>query len=131
MNQKIERIKNHLVENKKVYIAGAVGVVIGGVIVFVLVRKAYGVPGISQKAIGIWNKQIATLITIDAPGNSGNVIQDLTTGTIYPSQNAAVKALGLNPTRLSEQLNGTAKHVSGRVFKKLIDGGASHELHAI
>jgi hypothetical protein len=107
-----------------------VGIVIGGTAVYLL-KNGSPAPKISQRAIGIWNTQVATLITIDAPGNSGNVIQDLSTGIIYPSQNAAAKALGINPSNLSSHLKGKNPDVAGHVFKKLIDGATSHELHTV
>jgi hypothetical protein len=134
MNAKLEKIKQHLVENKRVYIAAGVGmvvgIVIGGVTVYLL-KNGNAVPQISQKAIGIWNTQVATLITIDAPGNSGNVIQDLSTGIIYPSQNAAAKALDIDKANISKHLSGIFPNAEGHIFKKIIDGGASHELHTL
>jgi len=133
MRVNLEIIKNHIRENRKVYIAAVGGLVVGVVlgVSVVLLKNTSGGSVISQKAIGIWNTQIATLITIDAPGNSGNVIQDLSTGIVYPSQNSAAKALGINPSNLSSHLNGKNPDVAGHIFKKIIDGGSSHELHAL
>lgn len=135
MNEKIERIKKHLHNNYKVYIAATAGVVVGIVTVLVIlaIKSETGSdsPEIAQKAFGIWNTQVATLITIDAPGNSGNVIQDLTTGIIYPSQNAAAEALGINKATISKVVLGKIPEVNGHAFKKIIDGGTSHELHAV
>jgi len=134
MNEKMERVKKHLYENRKVYIAATTGLVVGiviGAVAVVVLKKTDLTPKISQKAIGIWNTQIATLITIDAPGNSGNVIQDLSTGIVYPSQNAVAKALGISAANLSQHLNGKYTNADGHIFKKIIDGATSHELHAI
>lgn len=88
-------------------------------------------PQINQKAVALFNSKInqtAVQVTIDAPGNSGNVIKDLTTGAIYPSQNAAAKALGTKPSNISNQLLGKTPHVNGHTFEKLIDGGTKHAL---
>jgi len=133
MNERLEKVKQHFVDHRELYIGIGVGVAVGvvGVSIFELVD---GKNIISQKAIAIWKStitQIATQIYIKAPGNSGNVIQDLATGIVYPSQNAAAKALGISPTNISTQLNGKFPEADGHIFKKLIDGGASHELQAL
>jgi len=133
MNERLEKVKQHFVDHRELYIGIGVGiaVTVAGVSIFELVD---GKNIISQKAIAIWKStitQIATQIYIKAPGNSGNVIQDLTTGTIYPSQNAAAKALDIGQSSISKQLAGTLSKVDGHVFKKLIDGAISHELHTV
>ena len=138
MNEKLQRIKSHIQNNWKIYTAATVGVVVGVVTVLVIIaiksQNEDDSPEIAQTAIGFWKPQItqvATLITIDAPGNSGNVIQDLTTGIIYPSQNSAAEALGVDQGNISRQLAGKLPEVNGHIFKKIIDGSVSHELHAL
>lgn len=64
-------------------------------------------------------------------GNSGNIIKDVTTGTIYPSQNAAAKALGIRADSISKHLSGKNSDAAGHVFEKLIDGGAPHILQTV
>ena len=125
------KLKNHIVDYKEIYITCAITAVVTAGITTLAVFKVKSNSVLSQKAVALWNStinQTAVQITIDAPGNSGNIIKDLTTGTIYPSQNAASKALGVNPTNLSMHLRGKNSDVAGHVFEKLIDGGAAHAL---
>lgn len=132
MKEKIESVKNHFRKNRKVYIAAGIGVTVGFVGTSLYIKSAH--PGLIQTAIAFWKSeitQVATYITIDAPGNSGNVIQDLRTGTIYPSQNAAAKALGVNRGSISTHLNGKSPTADGHTFTKLIDGKNSHKLQTV
>jgi len=133
MNERLEKVKQHFVDHRELYIGIGVGiaVTVAGVSIFELVD---GKNIISQKAIAVWKStitQIATQIYIKAPGNSGNVIQDLATGIVYPSQNAAAEALGISKYNVSKHLNGKLPNAEGRIFKKLIDGATSHELHTV
>lgn len=136
-NNEISRLKkvtNHLKRHRTIYITAGVCFV-GGAVVGGLYFKTFGMnPQINQKAVALFNStinQTAVQVTIDAPGNSGNVIKDLTTGAIYPSQNAAAKALGVNPNQMSRHLSGNQANVSGHMFEKLLDGGASHVLKSV
>lgn len=126
-----KKMTNHLKRHRTIYITAGVCFV-GGAVVGGLYFKTFGMnPQINQKAVALFNStinQTAVQVTIDAPGNSGNVIKDLTTGTIYPSQNAAAKALGINPNNLSNHLKGKNADVTGHVFEKLIDGKTKHLL---
>lgn len=135
-NDEISRFKkvtNHLKRHRTIYITAGVCFV-GGAVAGGLYFKTFGMnPQINQKAVALFNStinQTAVQVTIDAPGNSGNVIKDLTTGAIYPSQNAAAKALGVDAQTLSRHISGKLPNVKGHTFEKLIDGGASHVLKA-
>lgn len=133
-NNEISRFKkmtNHLKRHRTIYITAGVCFV-GGAVVGGLYFKTFGMnPQINQKAVALFNSKInqtAVQITIDAPGNSGNVIKDLTTGAIYPSQNSAAKALGVGKDVVSKHLAGKIPNAGGHVFEKLIDGKTTHML---
>lgn len=128
MNERIEDVKKHIKKNKKVYIAAGIGVVVGGAGVFLATQ---GGPKNVVQQLNFWSPSNITQIIIPNNGNSGNVLQDLENGVIYPSQNAAVRALNLDKANLSRHLNGKNEHVNGHVFKKLIDGGTDHELASV
>ena len=124
---KIESIKNHVRENKKVYVIGgtvaAVGVAAGvGYILGVhttpknvetLVAPSNTINGLA------WKPTQTIEVVVEALGDPGNIVQDLTTGTIYASQGQAAKELGLHPARVSEQIRGLKEHVNGHKFVKL------------
>ena len=136
MNETIEKVRTHLYENRKKYLIGigcfVAGVLVGGTVVY-FVKDASGNKAMidSFNLIKYKSPHTSQLIQILSPGNSGNVIKDVETGIIYPSQNAAAKALGINPSNISSQLNGKNADVAGHIFEKIIDGAASHELHVV
>ena len=124
---KIESIKNHVREHKKAYVIGgtvaAVGAAAGvGYILGVrtapknvetLVAPSNTINGLA------WKPTMSIEVHVEALGDPGNIIQDITTGTIYASQGQAAKALGIHPSRIGEQLKGVRDHVAGHKFVKL------------
>ena len=122
MNEKLEKIKAHIKSNKAVYlVAGAVVTAAGCVYVGYRVGSAKAIEqqlNNSITQIGIGNT--ATLeVYVEALGDPGNIIQDITTGTIYASQRQAARELGLDPARVSEQVRGIRDHVNGHKFEFL------------
>ena len=125
----LEEVKKHIANHKRVYIiaGAAVGVAAIGVGGYILGAKT--VPKVvdmnvapSQAVNGLsWKptQNMTTNIHIEALGDPGNIIQDLTTGTIYASQGQAAKALGVEAWRISKQLSGASKDVNGHTFAKL------------
>lgn len=116
---KLDKIRKHISENRKVYIAAGVGVAVGvGVTAIILKKPDIQVAPKIQQILSY--KPTATLeVHIEALGDPGNIIQDITTGTIYASQGQAARELGLNPARISEQLKGARDHVNGHVFERI------------
>lgn len=109
---KIESIKNHVREHKKVYVIGgtvaAVGVAAGvGYIlgartvpkdVETLVAPSNTINGLA------WKPTQTIEVVVEALGDPGNIIQDLTTGTIYASQGEASRALGVSRSAITRHL---------------------------
>ena len=116
---KLDKIRTHISENRKVYIAAGVGIAVGAGITAVILKKpdTQIAPKINQI---LSYKPNATLeVHIEALGDPGNIIQDLTTGTVYASQGQAARELGVNPARISENLAGKIPDVKGHAFKLL------------
>lgn len=123
MHSRIEKIKNHLQENKKVYIGTGVGLVVGAATT-VVICKFRAQPADMQvnnkiQQILSYKPQATLEVYIEALGDPGNIIQDTTTGTIWASQNQTAKALGVNPARVSEHLAGKIPDINGHVLTKL------------
>ena len=126
----MNEIKKHLKKYQSLYVGTGCLVVCVGVGILYMNTKTVN-SDITQKALAMFNStinQTAVQVVIDAPGNSGNVVKDLTTGAIYPSQNAAAKALGIGKDVMSKHIAGKIPDAGGHVLEKLIDGGASHNL---
>ena len=132
----LEDVKKHIANHKRKYIiAGAVaGVAAIGVGGYILGTKSVpqnveNLTSVKPKIQQIMNwKPTATLeVTVECLGDPGNIIQDVTTGTIYASQNQAAKALGVYPARISEHLAGKLPNVQGH---ELVNLGKAHVLGA-
>lgn len=116
---KIDKFRTHISENKVAYIAGATGVIVGAAAATIFLKQAdvQIAPKIQQI---LSYKPTATLqVHIEALGDPGNIIQDMTTGTIYASQGQAARELGVNAARISENLAGKIPDVKGHTFKLL------------
>lgn len=114
-------LKQHWQNNKKTYLAcGVTAIVVGGV-TYMLTRDGKVTVAVMQlKQIGVLNRAHQTIeVYVEALGDPGNIIQDLTTGTIYASQGQAARELGLPISSISNQLNGRSAHVKGHIFEKL------------
>ena len=120
MGIRINKIKKHFHDNKKIYAVGStclgVGAVLGGVaIVRSSVVDATVIQGIAYRSPVTQKIDVF----VEALGDPGNIIQDVTTGTIYASQNQAARELGVSPARISEHLTGKILDVKGHTLTKL------------
>lgn len=126
MGTRFEAVKTHVKDNRHIYIALGVGVLVGGTIVY-LARPTGSINIGNGIANRVKFESIIGNLTIQAPGNSGNVlIDDL--GNLYASQNAAAKALGVDKMLVSEHVRGLRDHVAGRTLTKVLDGSPQHVL---
>ena len=117
---KIESIKNHVREHKKVYVCTGVSLGVGIAIGFGVSRNTMPAM-VNVRPIQALNyKSTQTVeVVVEALGDPGNIVQDLTTGTIYASQNQAAKALGAYPADVSRHLKGLSNSVKGHKLAKL------------
>ena len=113
MNQKIERIKNHLVENKKVYIAAVAGAVMGGIVVLMIIKYRRLPSEINVTRILSPGDENIMKVFINPLGDPGNVVQCVETGTVYASQGQAARELGVSTARISQHLSGLTPHIYG------------------
>ena len=135
MNEKIAHIKKHVNNHKKAYIiAGSVvgvGAVAAGSYILGTKSVAQNVETwVAPKNTinGVAWKPIQTIeVTVEALGDPGNIIQDLTTGTIYASQSQAAKALGVSRAAISRSVNGLSELSNGH---KLVNLGKAHVMTA-
>lgn len=117
---KIDDVKAHVRKHKTVYIVGSV-VIVGG---FVVLKTT---PSINNHpialAIGKGNivAQTNVNVTMTRPGPKAFVVQCLEDQKIWPSIRQAAKDLGVNPSRISEQLSGQIDSVNGKTFTKLAE----------
>ena len=115
----MNKIKNHVRDNQKAYIVGGICFVAGVAVSAVVLKKAD--LEISPKIQQILSyKPHATLeVHIEALGDPGNIIQDVTTGTVYASQGQAARELGVSPSLISKHLSGAIADAGGHKLTKL------------
>ncbi len=122
MSERFEKVKNYLKENKTVYLVGVGGVIVGALGVFL--TRGGGVQIVdSMKFTLIQWKSPHTSTTILIPqGNGyGYKVKDTTTGSLYPSQGSAARALGVWPSVVSGHLTGKLDDVNGHVLERIGD----------
>jgi len=118
MNHRIENVKQHLRNNKVTYVACSVTAVVCVAGTYFLVGKS-ALVNVRPIQILNWKSNQTVEVFIEALGDPGNIIQDVTTGTVYASQGQAARALGLTPSAISKHLNGLIPDVQGHIFEKL------------
>lgn len=120
----IDKVKEHVRENKKYYVVG--GVIVGGIAIgtagYILGSKTAPkevMNHISPRQTLNWKPTQTLEVYVEALGDPGNIIQDMTTGTIYASQRQAAEALGVDPSSVSRHLAGKFPDVKGHILKNL------------
>ena len=128
MSARTEKIKKHFHENKKVYIAGGVCLVVGGVAgaiggVFSSRKGIAMVVDAYKLQINSPTTNIITQFILPALGDPGNVVQCLETGTTYASQGQAARELGVSATNVGNHLRGKIPDLNGLHLKVLGKAG--------
>jgi hypothetical protein len=117
VRENYEKVKTHIRENKRTYLA--VG---GTVVVTVLITKRPVVTQVAKNtALVVWkptNTNIA-ITNVTRRGHPGNIVRCIETGEVFASQNRAADAMRLSRSVLSQHLNGLQPAVSGLTFEKL------------
>lgn len=118
---KIERIKNHVRENKKVYIVGAsclaVGAMGGGL--YVATRPEV-TQMVKMQNIGLTWKPKQEVIQFIERSTPSKPIHLKGTQQYFDSISSAARETGLDRSRISKQLAGLVDDVQGNVFE-LVD----------
>ena len=125
---KKEDIKNHFLNNKKLYISLGIGLTIG--VVTMLVMTKYGNSrnmmtegnNITVKNVIAKNVTVVTSY-LKSRGHPGYIIRCVETGIIFPSQNYAAKLMELDPSKLSKHLCGMIGEVEGFHFERIAIAG--------
>ena len=121
MKERLRKIKEHLIENREIYISGAIGLVVGAATTyFVLSRNQTGTT-IDSKNIKVLSPTTNLTQTISMYGNPlgrpGKPVFDTITGKRYESEKLAARAVGTSAVMMSRHLNGETDSVNGAVFR--------------
>ncbi len=125
---RVQKVKQHVRNNKTTYIVGASCLAVGAACSFVYFRSSL-VPEVIiapvQKNIALAqykpSNHLTQQVTIELParGHRRNVIVNDNTGEIFASQNEAARKLGVSPACVSQHLNGSRDNLNGVVLKNL------------
>lgn len=111
MNERLAQVKNHFYENKEVYIALAVGIVLGAVV------KALSD---SDTQIVNVNNNNNNLYTSSYDENFGGYSQKIvrknSTGDTWLSSKSAAESAGVSPQTMSNHTNGNTDHIYGETY---------------
>lgn len=129
MKQRIQKIKNHLQENKAVYITGGVCLAVGAV-GGVLLSQQVNV----KQVVDAWNFKYKSPTTnnvtqlVVAPSrrmHPGYVIQCNETGETTSSIRRMADIMGLSRVQIQKHLTGDLENVAGFTFNNLGEAGAA------
>jgi hypothetical protein len=118
---KLDKFKKHLKDNRAVYIALGVGVAIGTVATLVIFKRDAIVITIND-SFNITNRATKTntvVTNLTRQGHPGFKVRCNETGVVFPSIHNAAKSMDMNPSQLSQHLQGKLPHVKDKTFTKL------------
>jgi hypothetical protein len=133
---KIEKFKQHIKDNKKIYITGTICFITGAVVgVFALTRRsvtpeeqydafrAYIANRVKGHHNSVTNNN--TFQTISQYGNvigrPGNHVIDTTTWKEFNSQSLAAQSVGVSEHSMWKHLEGKHPNLNGHTFKRVCD----------
>lgn len=112
---KMDKIKKHFDENKKVYVGVGVGLVVGAAVATVAFRNNPEVAQkINQVAIGYRNNQV--LVNFVENSTPSRPVHLKGTNQYFNSLNEAARETGHSLSRISKNVNGHIPDVNGDVF---------------
>jgi hypothetical protein len=126
--EKYQRVKTHLQENKRTYLAATGGAAFAGITCLI-------VRGIASQSINrdvivtagrdaiVARKRIVmrnvSFISAERQGSPSWVVRLKETGEIFTSQRAAAAATGVTASNISRQLNGLQENAQGLHFERI------------
>lgn len=123
----MSKIKQHFKDHKEAYIVGGVCLATGVVIGIVVTLRKNSVL-VDVNSIRVLSSGDNNTFIVAANGDPGNVVRCVEDNVLYPSQNAAARALNVNKATVSQHLNGVLPNVKGKHLEKI--GKAGHNLAA-
>lgn len=129
MHERVEKLKTHVRENRRVYISSLVGV-LGGIAIgtTIMMRRqsspiSSGISGTADRGISVIGKKVVmsnvSYISQNRQGSPSWVVRCLETGIVFTSQRKAALTMDLPESEISKHLNGALDNVRGYRFERL------------
>lgn len=121
MNNRIEKVKKHLKDNKVTYIVGVGCTVVGAAVAVIVIGRTQAGTAIAQKVtvIGVGNRVNATVITFVENSTPSKPVHLVGTDLYFNSLSEAARKTGHHLSALSRHINGHSPDVNGDVFEIL------------
>ena len=121
MKQQIDKVKQHIKENKTAYVTGAVCLVTGAAGALLLAEKAdvNVSPQIKQVLSYKPEAHQTVVVVLEERANLSKPVRVKGTDKIFASQNEAARQLGLSAKAISGHLNGKYDSADGVVLEWL------------
>lgn len=123
-----KKVKNHIQENKEIYIAAIGGAMVAGITCAIkrdIVSQpiSRGISVTAQRGISVLGKKVVmnnvSYISADRSGPPSWVVRCKETGNIFKSQNEAAGTMSISSSELSKHLNGVMDDVRGYHFERI------------
>lgn len=125
---KWERVKKHFRENRKVYLAGGVCLVVGVALGYSLKDEG---DDVKMEALGDINlgdinfgelkktthNTTNNVTTVNMGGPMHKIVKNTSTGEVFESVTAAAESAGVSIPMMSKHINGHKDHISGDVYE--------------
>lgn len=134
MGTRIDKVKQHLKDNRNVYIALGAGMLIGGTVVYFVALRNVSQSVTTLQGIAYKSPVTNNVIQQALPraGHAGKVFMDQETGEIFMSARKLADSLKVSPQAVRRYLSGDLDALAGRQFNLIADGApsltASHAL---
>lgn len=121
MNEKLESVRTHFIENKKLYIGLGIGAAVGVVGMALVVRTNLQIVDALKVQINSPTTNNVVQVNMVRPGPKAFVVQCLESQKTWPSIRAAAEDLGVNASDISRHLKGRIPEVKGSTFSKIAE----------
>ena len=120
---KWERVKNHFRENRKVYLAGGVCLVVGVALGYSLKDEG---DDVKMEALGdinfgeldkSTNNTTNNVTTVNMGGPMHKIVKNTSTGEVFESVTAAAESAGVSTSSMSKHINGHTDHIFGDEYE--------------
>lgn len=121
---KIQKTKQHIIDNKAIYITGGICLVVGAAGGGLYMATRPEIQQVVQNKALVNYKPVNNVIQITIPraGNAGKVFIDKATGEYFMSENKLAEALGVSRSTVRKYVSGELPDLLGRQFEMVMDG---------
>ena len=119
MRQRLETIKTHIMDNKRIYVVGVSSLTLGILIGAACKNRPINIvntvaPSFNNTVAPIMNNSSSS--TVDLGGYARKLVRCNETGFIWESVKDAAEAMGVSSAMMSRHLNGAREHISDKTF---------------